>query len=76
VMTCESHIFRFARIMHFVLLFVCPTSAGVQLYSPHQSISHPVLNKRPHLYFLRLHLITAQRNVTGPLALSTTTSRN
>jgi len=50
----------------------CSFSLLSALHLPHQGICHPVLNERPHLYFLRFNLLTALRNVIGPLALSAT----
>jgi len=52
-----------------------PLSA-LHLHLPHQGICHPVLDERPHPYFVRFDLLTALWNVTGPLALSTTSKRN
>jgi hypothetical protein len=48
---------------------LCSSFLVSSSYLPHQSICHSVLNKSPHLHFLWLDFITAQRNVTGPLAL-------
>jgi len=50
----------------------CSFSPLSALHLPHQGICHPVLNERPHLYFLRFNLLTALRNVIRPLALSAT----
>jgi hypothetical protein len=54
-----------------------PLSAlHLQLHLPYQGICHPILNECSHPYFLRFNLLTALRNVTGPLALSTTSNSN
>jgi hypothetical protein len=74
--TLKSYKYFQVRQNHAVHSASCRPPRACSLYLPHQSVRHPVLNKRPHRYLLRLHLLTALRNVTGPLAISATSRRN